>query len=77
MNSPRPPLCIPPPPPKGPMGGVTVTWPKKHRKYEAPKLMIYTVILRYSFGGATPPPPLRGGNCHFVTVPHTGGGSWQ
>ena len=42
-------------------------WPRKHRKYKAPKKfftsapkLIYTVILWYSFGGATPPPP-RGG----------------
>ena len=57
-----------PPPPLG--GGATVTWPKKHRKYQAPmapkkifyealKLM-YTVILWYSFVVQipTPPPPV-------------------
>ena len=51
-------------------GGGTVSWPKKHRKYWAPKKencykapkapkLIYTVMLRYSF--VRPPPPEGGG----------------
>ena len=59
-----PPLAIPPPP-----WGGTVTWPKKHRKHQAPEL-IYTVILRYNFVVQSPPsPPLWGG-----TVTTLGGG---
>ena len=46
------PLAIPFPPP---LGGGTVTWPKKQRQYQAP--LIYTVILWYSFVVQSPPPP--------------------
>ena len=75
-------LFIPPPPPLA--GGGTITWPKKHRKYWAPKKifykapkapkLIYTVILWYSFVVQSPPPPPKGGNCHFMTVPLPSGG---
>ena len=47
-------LVIPPPP-----WGGTVTWPQRHRKYLAPKL-ISAVILWYSFV-VQPPPPPKGG----------------
>ena len=47
------PLAIPFPPP---LGGGTVTWPKKQRQYQAP--LIYTVILWYSFVVQSPPPPM-------------------
>ena len=69
----NPPVLRPPPPPfNPPPPGGTVTWPKKHRKYQAPKApkkmfyrvlkLIYTVILWYSFVVRfQPPPPPRGG----------------
>ena len=50
-----------------PQGGGTVTWPRQHRKYQAPKL-IYTVMLWYRFVVQSPPPG-GGGNCHFMTAP--------
>ena len=60
------PLQSPPPP----RGGGGVTWPKKHRKYEArnaPKKFLQGAEadlhcdIMVQFCGATPPPPLRGG----------------
>ena len=59
-------LCLPPPPPFAipptptptvPLGG-TVTWPRKHRKYKAPKKapkLLCTVILWYRFVVQSPP----------------------
>ena len=58
------PLAIPPPPRE------TVTWPKKHRKYQAPKKNFLWVYWK-SGGGVTvslsPPPPRE-------TVARSGGG---
>ena len=64
------PMCRLPPPPlqfHPPLGWGTITWPKKQRKYWAPKKifykapkLIYTVILWYSFVVQNWSPP-RGG----------------
>ena len=68
------PLETPPPP-----RGEPSPWPRKHRKYQAPKApkLIYTVILWYRFVvQSPPPPPPRGGGpslCDRPPLPPEGG----
>ena len=64
FTPPPPPSCNPPPLAIPPPMGLTVNWPKKHRKHEAPKKIFLQVTLELGLGGdalGAPPPPHHGG----------------